>query len=72
MAKQSSKYEPLYFVELSYVRLLLQQLTVNDTLTYENLFTNVGLALYHCADSVVVSSNVTEYTQKHRHLQFYH
>ena len=48
-----------------YAQLLLQQLTINDTLTYDDLFstTKIGLASYHHADSVVVKSNVTEHTE---------
>ena len=65
MAKRLSRCAPLYFVKLLYAQLLLRQIAINDTLIYENLFspTNIGLASYNRADSVVVTTNVTEHTE---------
>ena len=66
MAKRLSRCAPLYFaILLYYYQLLIQHLTINDTLIDENLFgtTNIGLALYNHADSVVDMSNVTAHTE---------
>ena len=64
MAKPLSRCAPLCFVRRLYGQLLIRQLAIDDILIYENLFspTNIGLASYNRADSVVVTSYVTEYT----------
>ena len=68
MARRSPRCASLYFVILLYVQLLIQKLAIDDTLIYENLFgtTNICLASYNCADSVVVTSNVPEHTENTR------
>ena len=52
-------------MKLLYAQVLIQQLTINVTLIYDNLFsaTNIGFALYNRAGSVVVTSNVAEHTE---------
>ena len=52
-------------MKLLFAQILLKQLAINDTLIYENQFsqTNIGLASNNCADSVVVTSNITEHTE---------
>ena len=52
-------------MKLLYAQLLVLQLTINNTLIYDNLLstTNIGFATYDHADTVVVTSNVTEHTE---------
>ena len=56
------------FCETFICSTIAKKLTIDDTLIYENLLriTNIVLASYNRADSVLVTSNVTELTENIR------